>query len=165
MTDAHNPVGGARTLEAIRLSFAGSLAIERLGVPPGRAVGIVEQLVSESTRIAKDIDEELSLTTKVPVHVSIDIRQGSIDWSGMVELFPTVWQAAEAMATIGGAAALVQMVGEGITLVLRRRIKMALPAQAYQLDEHLYTRVRVVSMPLHALEQTRQSQVAEPRTQ
>lgn len=124
--------------EPLRVAFFGSIAADQLGLK----FPLIKELDGASPKIAEEIEKELTTTIGVPVRVSIQFREGSIEWFGSAEFLSAMWGAVEVMASLGGAIALIQMV---VNRVLRRWFRLFLGYEPGH--DQLNTQVVIVSVP------------------
>lgn len=130
--------------------FSGSLDVEQLDLGSERLHRAVGELDQSSSRIANEISRALGEITPGEVNVFITFGEGSIEWTGWVELLSRTWPTIEAMSTLGGAVGLLQLVKAAIDQVLRRWLRRIVGRQSVWPATH----VILVSGPPYALRGT-----------
>lgn len=131
--------------QTIRLSFSGTTELEQMDVPYEPRRQALSFLQGHSDDIASEIADRLAAATGVSPGVHIVFEEGSLDWRGLVEWAGQAWPVIEAMAAVGGAIQLVQIVRGAIDRVLRRWLARAV--QTSRLQFPTQTQVILVSVP------------------
>jgi hypothetical protein len=103
---------------AIRFAFQGAV---RFGEHLELEAAILEELSHDRAAIAGEIAVEIEEVVRARPRVWIEFGRGSIEWFGWVEWVAAAWPTLEALSTVGGAIALVEIVKNGVETVMRRR--------------------------------------------
>lgn len=151
-----NPVTGSTGLNAKKkliFHFSGEISDRALKVGEiGDVAALVESLENEAREIASDIQVYLEERLYIPVFVSISFDEGTLEWSGLIEL---IWDLLGVMDTIGGPAGLVYLISSTINRVIRKALrKKQLPTKL-----PVNTRVVIVRLP-----QTETKEYSRPGT-
>src|SRR5688500_10414274 len=77
---------------------------------------LVDRLNEEASQIGAEIEDELRKRLRGRFEVNVTFTHGSLEWFGDIKAY------VEWAATVGGVAGLVQLVGQLISQVLRRRL-------------------------------------------
>jgi hypothetical protein len=102
----------------IRFAFQGAV---RFGEHLELEAAILEELSHDRAAIAGEIAVEIEEVVRARPRVWIEFGRGSIEWFGWVEWVAAAWPTLEALSTVGGAIALVEIVKNGVETVMRRR--------------------------------------------
>lgn len=107
----------------VELSFSGYLTFEWADLKEMQS-GILKNLRDWSHLIAREIADRISdsIQSGAPPEVYIHFNEGSLIWHGVVQFARESWPAIEAMSTVGGAIALMQIVKNAVDGVLRERL-------------------------------------------
>lgn len=99
------------------VSFTGKVDSERLeqGLNDGTLLSHLQKTKEE---ISLKLEDRLSRKLEgknCSIKCSITFSQGSIEWSGIVELTSHAWAIMEILATVGGVAGFVQLVSNSVS--------------------------------------------------
>ena len=103
--------------DSFQYTFSGSIEEGEIEFHSLEAVSMLQGSTQE---IESELRADIQQRSGMNAAVSIEFRRGSLDWSGLVELWPAVKQSAQAMATAGGAIAFLHIVRTAINAVLRK---------------------------------------------
>src|SRR6185295_2955405 len=102
------------------MTFSGLLDVNRLDISEDHARNIALDLNRAADQIRLELAAEVSELVSGPVTASISFRHGSLIWEGSIQITAGAWPTMEAMATVGGAIGLIQLVRDAVTRILTR---------------------------------------------
>lgn len=109
--------------------FEGHLSRRALHESDIEDVGwLLEHLDKHREKIEREISAEIGNRLRAEVDADIRFKKGSFEWFGWITV---AWSTLEAMSTIGGAIALVAILGKRISYVLRRNIPQPIRSSVY----------------------------------